>query len=128
MSTAVGEGFVADLISTSLKPFTTRYPGICFNLSVGSSDQVTHDIITGDAHIGLVYNPRKDKRLRSLKKMRQPLALLTASNSRLAKLAEPLLIESLSNEPCALLKQSFGIGTIELNRCAAPWCIGLFCF
>lgn len=112
VSIAVGEGFVADLISTSLKTFTQRYPGISFNLSVGSSDQVMHNIVIGNAHIGLAYNPGNDKRIRKLKRVRQPLVVLTAKNTRFATLPETVSIESLSGEPCALLTQSFGIATI----------------
>lgn len=109
---AVGEGFVADLISTALKDFSQRYPGISFELSVGSSDQVMHNIVTGSAHIGLAYNPSNDSRVRKLKSARQPLLLLCAKQSQIAKRAKPISIESLSGEPCALLKQSFGVASI----------------
>lgn len=109
---AVGEGFVADLISTALKNFSEQYPGISFELSTGSSDQVIHNLVTGSAHIGLAYNPSNDKRIRKLKRARQPLVLLCAKNAPIAKRPEPISIESLSGEPCALLNQNFGIASI----------------
>jgi len=112
ISISVGEGFVGDLISKSLASFARQYPGISYNLQCGSTKQVMHDIKTDQAHLGLAYNSKPDRQLKTLKHVEQPLKLLISPKSDLINLKEPISIEDLSDIPCAILNKGLGIGTM----------------
>lgn len=112
ISIAVGEGFVADLFSKSVRTFAEKYPGISFSMDIGSSDKVADDVISDKAHLGLAYNSMNDRKLRKIAQVRQPLMLLAGKESAFSDLVEPVQIDDLSGLPCAIMNPGFGVGVV----------------
>src|SRR5690606_28490335 len=52
---AVGEGFLASLITSPLKAFAAQYEGIRFNIQMLGTVEIIESIVSNDAHIGLMY-------------------------------------------------------------------------
>lgn len=118
ISVAIGEGFVGDLFKTSLSHFSKLYPGITYQLSVGSTEQVTHLVTTGQAHLGMAYNVEPDQQIKSLAQARQPLIMLAAPNSSVVTDKTPITLAELAKLPCAILNRGYGVGAM-ISACEA---------
>lgn len=109
---AVGDGFISDFIGNALTTYKTAYPGFTYDLLSGSTDQILHAVRTDRAHVGLAYNARRERAIRTAAQVKQPLEVLVSPTSQWADLAEPITMEQLEKLPCALLKSGFGVGDL----------------
>jgi DNA-binding transcriptional LysR family regulator len=107
---AVGEGFISDFIGNALTPYNSAYPGLTYDLIRGSTDQVLHAVLTDRAHIGLAFNARRDRSIRTVVRVKQPLKVLVSPSSIWAKIEEPISMRQLQTLPCAVLTKGFGVG------------------
>jgi DNA-binding transcriptional LysR family regulator len=107
---AVGDGFISDFISNAIKSYKLAFPGFTYDLLSGSTEQVLHAVRTDRAHLGLAYNARKERAIRTAAQVEQPLDLLVSPTSEWAKLPEPITMKVLETLPSALLKSGFGVG------------------
>ncbi|GGF42315.1 LysR family transcriptional regulator [Aliidongia dinghuensis] len=112
-----GEGFLADLIEHGLTRFSPVYPTIRFAITLGGTDAVLEAIRSGDADIGVVYNPIIDTSVRSLAISRQPLCVITPPGHPLHDRERVSLCDTLDNS-CALLTQGHGVRQL-VGRVAA---------
>jgi len=107
---AVGDGFISDFIGNALTTYKAAFPGFTYDLLSGSTDQVLHAVRTDRAHVGLAYNARRERVIRSVARVKQPLEVLVSPTSQWADLLEPITMAQLEKLPCALLKSGFGVG------------------
>lgn len=111
VSIAVGEGFIADLISAPLQAFMARYPGIQISVEMAGANEATRLVKEDRVDLALVYAPSPDAELYSHVITRQPLELITPPGHPLTRL-EPLSIGQISSYPLALIDQQFGMGQL----------------
>lgn len=109
---AVGDGFISDFVGNGLRAFQTKFPGFTYDLISGSTDQILHAVRTDQAHIGLAYNARPERMIRTAARVTQPLVVLMSPQSEWANLTVPVTMRNLTELPCALLKSGFGVGDI----------------
>lgn len=107
---AVGDGFISDFVGNAIKSYKDAFPGFTYDLVSGSTDQVLHAVRTDHAHLGLAYNAGKERAIRAVAQVRQPLDLLVSPTSEWANLPEPVTMAHLETLPSALLKSGFGVG------------------
>lgn len=104
-----GEGFVDALMRRSVTRFMHANPGITVNLDVGSTDEIVRQIVGGNAHIGIVFEPPKDGRLRTHYTHPQPIEAQVLESHPLAQLTGPLDLQELLPYPGATLHRTFGV-------------------
>lgn len=107
---AVGDGFISDFVGNAVKSYKAAFPGFTYDLLSGSTEQVLHAVRTDRAHLGLAYNARTERAIRSVAQVKQPLDLLVSPTSEWADLPEPVTMAQLETLPSALLKSGFGVG------------------
>lgn len=104
-----GEGYVDWLMRFSLRAFMASHPRITVDLEVASSDEIVRRIIEERAHIGLMFQPPKDERLRSHYSHPQPIQAMVLKSHPLAQLGRPLKLSDLAPYPGATLHRNFGV-------------------
>jgi DNA-binding transcriptional LysR family regulator len=104
-----GEGYIDWLMRHSLQAFMRSHPAITVSLEVGSSDEIVRRVIDERAHIGLLFQPPRDERLRSHHSHPQPIQALVLESHPLARLGRPLKLADLLPYPGATLQRSFGV-------------------
>lgn len=111
VSIAVGEGFIADLISEPLQAFMSRYPNIQISIEMAGANEATRLVKDDRVDLALVYAPSPDTDLHSHVITRQPLDLITPPQHPLIKISS-VTLEKISNYPLALIDQQFGMGQL----------------
>lgn len=106
---ATGEGFVDLLMRRSLARFMREHPNITVDLDIGSTDEIAERVIGGHSHIGVLFRPPKDKRLRSHYSNPQPIWAWMLRSHPLANIGRPLKLEDLQPFAGATLHRSFGV-------------------
>jgi DNA-binding transcriptional LysR family regulator len=82
---AIGEGFIGEPLSMLLIRFNARHPGLLINVHMSaSSNEVARLVAEDDAHLGLVFQPSDDPRIRVLASVRQPLCAIMKRDHALA--------------------------------------------
>lgn len=125
---AMGEGFVGSIPAGPFSRFWTSYPYISMNIEVASTNDVVRLLLEDAVHIGLVYNPPREARLRSHSIARQPIRVIARADHPLAGLGRPVELGELADQRIAQLQQSFGIRQIidamlELAGVSIPWMV-----
>jgi DNA-binding transcriptional LysR family regulator len=104
-----GEGFVDWLMRRSLREFMASHPKITIDLDVGSTDEIVARIVEERAHIGLVFQPPQDERLRSHHSHPQPILAVVPASHPLARIDRPLALADLLPYPGATLHRGYGV-------------------
>ena len=104
-----GEGYVDWLMNKSICGFMRSHPKITMSLDIGSTDEIVQSVVEERAHIGVLFNPPKDDRLRSHHSYSQPIQALVLRSHPLVKLRRPLKLEDLMPYSGAALHSSFGV-------------------
>ncbi|MBV8620208.1 MAG: LysR family transcriptional regulator [Curvibacter sp.] len=104
-----GEGFIDWLMAGSLRGFMGAHPGVTVDLDVASTDEIVRRVVEERAHIGMVFQPPKDERLRSHHASETPIVALMHDTHPLARMDRPLALEDLVPYPGAALHRSFGV-------------------
>ena len=104
-----GEGFIDWLMRDSLPGFMRAHPGVTVDLEVGSTDEIVQRIVQERAHIGMLFQPPRDERLRSHHSHSQPIEAHVLATHPLAALNRPLMLADLAPYPGAMLHRSFGV-------------------
>jgi DNA-binding transcriptional LysR family regulator len=112
---ALGEGFIGLVTSSSLRRFTRDYPQISVSIETAGTNGVVRMLVEDTVHIGLVYSPPRDARLRSHVAVRQAVSAIVAPDHPLGRATGPLTIQGLAPYGVAQLNQSFGIRQIVGN-------------
>ncbi len=107
---AMGEGYIDD-VSDLLSQFSSQFPKIKLHLSICSSNEVIRKITEDEAHLGLVFNPAKDPKIRSHFKMDHPLSIIVHQAHPLAQMNN-IELNQLNQYRLALTDVSHGIRQI----------------
>lgn len=105
---AVGEGFVSDLMSGSLRSFWKRHPRLTMSLRVGGTNDIMRWVAEDQVHIGLVYNPPGNSAIRSCAASRQPICLIARRDHPLIRKGSPVSLRDVKELPLGLLHASYG--------------------
>jgi DNA-binding transcriptional LysR family regulator len=124
---ALGEGFIGKGLTDVVSAFTKRHAGITLTVHmVVSSNEVTRMVAEDEAHLGLIYGPTDDPRIRLQHSVPQPLCVVMKHNHPLAsrdslKLADlvsyNLCLPEASNRTRQLLRQGEAAEQITLEPC-----------
>ena len=106
------EGYVDNLMEAVINPFTERYPKVHLTVDVLAVSDIEHQVISGQAQIGLAYNPKRTSELRVIKAVSQPVSLMMSSSHPLAALDEAISPSELQHYPIALMHEGFGLGQV----------------
>lgn len=104
----LGEGFVSDLMSGPLAKFWQRHPQLTMAFDLAGTTEVVNAVAEDRAHIGLVFNPGPDPRIRIATASRQPLCAILPPDHALARLNRPLKLRELEGQPLGLMHASYG--------------------
>jgi len=113
---AIGEGFIGAPLSALLIRFNARHPGLLIDAHMSaSSNEVARLVAEDDAHLGLVFQPSDDPRIRVLASVRQPLCAIMKADHALAQ-HKTLKLADLKSHRLCLPEPSFR--TRQLLRAA----------
>ncbi|UBU47454.1 LysR family transcriptional regulator [Cobetia amphilecti] len=113
---AIGEGFIEGLAGP-LSRFSARYPGIELKVNLCGTNEVIRQVVEDEAHLGLVFHPAGDPKIRTHVSRPQPVCAVVNPAHPLAQQCaggsgetrEPLALGELSSHSMALPEVSFGI-------------------
>ena len=106
---AVGEGFIADLISAPLQSFMTTYPGIELEVVMAGVNEAMALIKDREVELALLYAPPVDPQLTCHVETRQPLDLIVPTDHELARFPRPVALQDLVRWPIGLMDNPFGM-------------------
>ena len=111
ISLAVGEGYIED-VSPVLSQFSEKYPSVELVISVCGSNEVIRQITEDEAHIGVVFNPARDPKIRSHVSAIHPLCAVVNNQHPLCSFERDIELNQLKNYRLALTGASHGIRQI----------------
>lgn len=111
ISLAVGEGYIED-VSPVLSQFSEKYPSVELIISVCGSNEVLRQITEDEAHIGVVFNPARDPKIRSHASAIHPLCAVVNMQHPLREVEGSIELNQLQNYRLALTEASHGIRQI----------------
>jgi DNA-binding transcriptional LysR family regulator len=106
---ATGEGYVDWLMHRCMCGFMHAHPAITMGLDIGSTDHIVQSIVEERAHIGILFRPPRDERLRSHHSRPHPIQAWVARSHPLARMERPLRLADLAPYPGAAVHRSFGV-------------------
>ncbi|MEN7531449.1 LysR family transcriptional regulator [Cupriavidus sp. 2SB] len=104
-----GEGFVDMVLEPVLSDFMRDRPGVTYNLRVAGTEDSVRWLVEDMAHIGLVFQPPNDDRLRSHYSRLSPIRVYVRRDHPLAKRRKALTLAELAPHQGAALVGSFGV-------------------
>ncbi|GJG97652.1 LysR family transcriptional regulator [Cupriavidus pauculus] len=104
-----GEGFVDMVLQPVLSDFILGRPGVTYNLRVAGTEESVRLLLEDMAHIGLVFQPPNDDRLRSHYSRLSPIRVYVRNDHPLAKRRKALSLAELLPYQGAALVGSFGV-------------------
>ena len=104
-----GEGYVDWLAKTSLCRFMQAHPKITVSLDIGSTDEIVQQVVGERAHIGILFNPPRDDRLRSHHSQPHPIKAMVPRGHPLIRLGRPLKLADLAPYPGAAMHPNYGL-------------------
>lgn len=108
ITVAAGEALIGDLLFNTLQRFMSQYPDIRVSIRTAGTAEVAGLVIEDEAHIGLVFQPEPDAKIRVRASSDQPLKAIMRPGHPLAE-RRALTIEDIARERVALPEKSFRI-------------------
>lgn len=108
ISLAIGEALIGDLLLDTLQRFMAQYPDIRVNITTAGTVEVMRLVIEDEAHMGLVFHPEPDAKIRVRASSDQPLKVIMRPGHPLSD-RPSLSIADLARERLALPEPSFRI-------------------
>ncbi|WP_372740406.1 LysR family transcriptional regulator [Neptunomonas sp.] len=109
---AVGEGFIADLISAPLQDFISRYPGIQISVEMAGANEAIRLIKDDQVDFGIIYACPEAVDLRCHVERRHPLDLIATPDHPLVATNQPVNFRDIGQYPLALIDSEFGMGRL----------------
>ena len=109
ISLAIGEGFIGDIMSKALPQFQAAYPNLTLAVHTAGSNELIRRVQEDEAHIGLLFHPPHNEKLRSHEVSSHPLCAIVPMDHPLTLLARPIELEDLLPYAIALQEKEFGI-------------------
>ncbi|SIO72411.1 transcriptional regulator, LysR family [Burkholderia sp. GAS332] len=107
---AASEGFVHDLMTEVITPFTRSYPKISIRVEVRSVNDVVTDVADGEADIGAVYNPPLSKSVECIAWGLFPLRVVVPPGHPLAERKDPIEFAEATRYPLGIMSTAYGVG------------------
>lgn len=104
-----GEGFIDLVLEPVLRGFQHQYPDVTYNIRVAGTEETVRCILEDLAHIGLVFQPPDDVRLRSHYSRLAPIRVHVRKDHPLARKRGALTLADLAPHQGASLTESFGV-------------------
>jgi DNA-binding transcriptional LysR family regulator len=104
-----GEGFVDLVFEPVLREFLVAHPDVTYNIRVAGTEETVRCILEDVAHIGLVFQPPNDERLRSHYSRLAPIRVHVRKDHPLARRRSALTLTDLAPHQGAALVESFGV-------------------
>lgn len=108
VSLAVGEALIGDLLLDTLQRFMAQYPEIRILITTAGTAEVVRLVVEDEAHMGLVFHPEPDAKIRVRASSDQPLKVFVRPGHPLAD-RKSLKIRDLAKERLGLPERSFRI-------------------
>ncbi|MBR9865631.1 MAG: LysR family transcriptional regulator [Oceanospirillales bacterium] len=109
---AVGEGFIADLISAPLQSFISRYPGIQISIESAGANEAVQLIKDDQVDFGIIYACPESSDLYCHVEKLHPLDLIAPPNHPLVITNQPVELKDICQHPLALIDSEFGMGRL----------------
>lgn len=106
---AVGEGFIADLISAPLQTFMESHPGIELEVRMAGVNEAIALVKDYEVDLALLYSPPQDPLLTCHVETRQPLDLIVPPEHPLLACPEPLSLAEVTKWPLAMIDNCTGM-------------------
>ncbi|AJG18954.1 Transcriptional regulator, LysR family [Cupriavidus basilensis] len=104
-----GEGFIDMVLEPVLRDFLIGHPDVTYNVRVAGTEETVRCIVEDMAHIGLVFQPPNDARLRSHYSRLSPIRVHVSKGHPLARHRSALTLAELAPHQGAALVESFGV-------------------
>ncbi|NUA27480.1 LysR family transcriptional regulator [Cupriavidus basilensis] len=104
-----GEGFIDMVLEPVLRDFLIGHPDVTYNVRVAGTEETVRCIVEDMAHIGLVFQPPNDARLRSHYSRLSPIRVHVSKDHPLAHHRSALALAELAPHQGAALVESFGV-------------------
>lgn len=108
---ASGEGFI-EALAAPLCAFSERYPGVELRVNVAGSNEVIRQVTEDEAHLGLIFNPANDPKLRAHVRQPQPVRVIVNPEHPLAGEKGAVTLQGLDRHRLALPGVAYGIRQI----------------
>ena len=102
------EGLVGGFLPSVIAEYHRSYPGVAFEVSLGSTDRIIQAIVTDEADIGITFNRDGRADVVTVAEYVEPLCCLVAPTHPLSKCKQPGLKE-IADYKLALPTTSFGL-------------------
>ncbi|WP_435102825.1 LysR family transcriptional regulator [Arhodomonas sp. AD133] len=109
ISIALGEGFIADLISAPLRAFMAAYPQIVLTVTMAGAHDAIRQVVDDQVDFALVYAPPPDSRLHTHVATRQPLDLIVPPGHSLAGGGRAVTPAAVQDYPLGVMERGFGM-------------------
>lgn len=109
---AVGEGFIADLISAPLQEFISHYPGIQMSVEMAGANEAVQLIEDDQVDFGIVYACPEAADLRCHIQTQHPLDLIAPPDHPLVRCGHAIEFKDICEYPLALIDSAFGMGRL----------------
>lgn len=109
---AVGEGFIADLISAPLQDFISQYPGIQISVEAAGANEAVMLIKDDQVDFGVVYACPQAADLQCHVQTRHPLDLIAPADHPLVQDNLAVKFTDACHYPLALIDSAFGMGKL----------------
>jgi DNA-binding transcriptional LysR family regulator len=109
---AVGEGFIADLISKPMQNFMTQYPGIHLSIETAGAADAIQLLEDQQVDFAVTYASAPHPKLRTHIERSHPLDIIVPAGHELTKRTSIESIQEIVNFPLALIDSSTGMGRL----------------
>lgn len=106
VSLAVGEAMIGDLLLGVLQSFMAQYPDIRIHLRSGGTMDVVSMVLEDEAHMGMVFQPEPEAKIRVRASSDQPLKVIVAPDHPLSK-RKSVNFQDIANERLGLPEPQF---------------------
>ena len=114
---AIGEGFITDLIQSSLKEFMWRYPDISLSIEVAGAADAIKMLNAREVDFIITYASSFDHKLETHIERIHPLELIVPMGHPLALQSKEISAHGLKNIPVAIINTSTGMGKLVDHAC-----------
>lgn len=112
VSIAVGEGFIADLISKPMQSFMTKYPGIQLSIETAGAADAIQLLEDQQIDFAVTYASAPHPKLRCHVERSHPLDIIVPAGHELATNKVIESIQDIADFPLALIDSSTGMGRL----------------
>lgn len=112
ISIALGEGFIADLISAPLRAFMAQYPDITLTVEMAGASEAIRQVKDDEVDFALIYACPPEPLLHAHVSRRQPLDVIVPASHPLVRLGRPIAPHEVLPYPLGIMVRGFGMNQL----------------